>query len=170
MVINNIQNNAKILLTAFRGSSAEKLIKSVNGYKTLILPNDKILDTQKLINAISKEKYDYILSFGQKPVIKDKVHIEMVAKDKEFSITTNFDCEELRKHFNKNGLITKISNNCGTSYCNKLYLNVLKFILQNGMDTKMVFIHIPFEKNITVFDDFSKKIFDAIRCIVGVWQ
>lgn len=94
----------------------------------------------------------------------------MVAKDKEFSITTNFDCEELRKHFNKNGLITKISNNCGTSYCNKLYLNVLKFILQNGMDTKMVFIHIPFEKNITVFDDFSKKIFDAIRCIVGVWQ
>lgn len=84
MVINNIQNNAKILLTAFRGSSAEKLIKSVNGYKTLILPNDKILDTQKLINAISKEKYDYILSFGQKPVIKDKFILKWLQKIKNF--------------------------------------------------------------------------------------
>lgn len=163
---NNTQSHRKILLTAFRGSSAEKLIKGIAGYNTLILPNDKVLDTQKLINVISKEKYDYILSFGQKPVIKDKVHIETLAKDKEFSITTNFDCEELRQHFNKNGLITKISNNCGTSYCNQLYLNGLKYILQNGMDTKMVFIHIPFYKNISEFDDFRKKVFDSIRCIV----
>lgn len=162
----NTQSYRKILLTAFRGSSAEKLIKGINGYKTLILPNDKIMDTQKLINVISKEKFEYIISFGQKPVIKDKVHIETVAKDKEFSITTNFDCEELRQHFIKNGLITKISNNCGTSYCNQIYLNGLKFILQNGMDTKMVFVHIPFNKNITEFDDFCKKIYDSIRCIV----
>lgn len=166
METNNIQNKGKILLTAFRGSSAEKLIKGVNGYKTLILPNDKIMDTQKLINVISKEKYDYILSFGQKPIIKDKVHIEMVANNKEFSIKTNFDFEELMQSCNKNGLISKISNNCGTSYCNQLYLNGLKYILENDMDTKMVFIHIPFYKNITEFDDFRKKIFDSIRCIV----
>lgn len=163
---NNIQNNAKILLTAFRGSSVEKLIKGVNDYKTLILPNDKIMDTQKLINVISKEKFDYILSFGQKPIIKDKVHIETVAKNKEFSIKTNFDCEELRQSFNKNGLISKISNNCGTSYCNQLYLNGLKYILQNDMDTKMVFIHIPFYKNITEFTEFREKIFDSIMYIV----
>lgn len=166
METNNFQNNAKILLTAFRGSSAEKLIKGVNGYKTLILPNDKIMDTQKLISVISKEKFDYILSFGQKPIIKDKVHIETLAKNKEFPIKINFDFEELMQSFNKNGIVSKISNNCGTSYCNQLYLNGLKYILQNDMDTKMVFIHIPFAKNITEFDDFREKVFNSIRCIV----
>ena len=65
-----------------------------------------------------------------------------------------------------NGLVSKISKNCGTSYCNQLYLNGLNYILQNDMDTKMVFIHIPFEKNITKYDNFRERIFNSIRCIV----
>lgn len=72
-------NNKNILLTAFYGSSSELLLKHTEIYKTLILPNDKVKDSERLIDTISKRKFDYIISFGQKPNIKNKVHIETSA-------------------------------------------------------------------------------------------
>lgn len=54
-----------ILLTGFCGTSSELLVKKAN-HKSLILPNDKILDSQILLEEISLQRYDYILSFGQK--------------------------------------------------------------------------------------------------------
>lgn len=151
-----------ILLTAFRYSSAELLIKDTRDYNTLLLPNDKVQDSEKLISAILSKKPDYVISFGQRPNIKNKVHIETTAKDGEIVINTNFDCERLKYLFEQNGVISKISHNAGTSYCNQLYLNVLKYIFQNYIDTKMVLIHIPFMKNISDFDVFYKRIFDTI--------
>ena len=166
-----------ILLTAFCGSSAELLIKDIkvlkeeknfkdaNNYKTLFLQNDKIKDSEKLIDIISSESIDYVLSFGQRPNIKDKVHIETTAKDGEYCINTNFDCDKLKVLFEQNSIISKISHNAGTSFCNELYLNGLKYISQNKPDTKMVFIHIPFTKNITDFDSFRRKLFSVIKGI-----
>ena len=86
-------NGKNILLTAFLGSSSEVLLKSTEIYETLILPNDKINDSVKLIDMISKEKYDYIISFEQKPNINNKVHIETKALNKDIHICTNFDCK-----------------------------------------------------------------------------
>ena len=74
-------SDPKVLLTAFRGSSAEQLIKYVNGFDIIILPNDKVKDSEKLINKIIDGTYDYVFSFGQRPNIKDKVHIETTARN-----------------------------------------------------------------------------------------
>lgn len=158
-------HNPNILLTAFRGTSGESLIKNTENYKTLFLPNDKIKDSKKLIEAISKEKFDYVISFGQRPNIKNKVHIETTARDGEIQINTNFDCEKLRQLFEQNGMIAKISHNAGTSFCNEVYLNGLRYIFQNDLDTQMVFVHIPFAKNIDDLDDLRRKILGAIASI-----
>ena len=158
--------SSNILLTAFRDTSAELLIANTTAYKTLILPNDKIKDSEKLIDAILVERLDYLISFGQRPNIKNKVHIETTARDDDFLISTNFDFDKLKLAFEQNGIVSKISNNAGTSFCNQLYLNGLKYISQNGLNTKMVFVHIPFEKNISDLESFSERIFYAIADIL----
>lgn len=154
--------NKNILLTAFQGTSAELLIQGAKGCATLLLPNDKIKDSEKLIDAISSEKFDYVISFGQRPNIKDKVNIETIAREHESCIYTNFDCDKLKEMFERKGIIAKISTNAGTSFCNQLYWNGLKYIFDNNLKTRMVFVHIPFVKNIADFDRFRKQIFEAI--------
>ncbi len=151
-----------ILLTAFLRSSSEMLIKDIENYKKLILPNDKIKDSQILIEILSRCNFDYIISFGQRPNIKDKVHIETTAKSGGYSIDTNFDCNKLKLLLEKESVPAKISHNAGTSYCNELYYNGLKYIFQNKLKCKMVFVHIPFAKNIDDFYSFQKQIFDSV--------
>lgn len=56
--------NTNILMTAFRGSSAEYLLKRVNNCKTLFLPNDKVKDSEIVIETIVNEKFDYVICFG----------------------------------------------------------------------------------------------------------
>ncbi len=160
-----MENTKNILLTAFRNSSAELLLKHAKNYKTIILPNDKIKDSEKLIDVISGEKFDYIFGFGQRPNIKNKVHIETTARDRNCYIDTDFDREKLNHLFAQKGMVSKISHNAGTSYCNQLYLNGLKYISAKHLDTKMVFIHIPYEKNIKKFDYFCKQIFEVLERI-----
>ena len=72
---------SKVLLTGFRRSSAEQLINKSNGFDTLILPNDKVKDSEKLFNALADGKYDYVFCFGQRPIIKNKIHIETTARN-----------------------------------------------------------------------------------------
>ena len=153
--------NGHILMTAFCGSSAELLLKRVNDCNTLFLPNDKVKDSELLIEAIRNEKFDYVICFGQRPLIKDKVHLETTAREGDFFINTNFDHEKLKGLLEANGVAVKISHNAGTSFCNKLYLNGLKYVVQNNMETRMIFVHIPFVKNITDFDAFCKKVLDV---------
>ena len=155
-------NDSRVLLTAFRGSSAEQLIKYANGFDTLVLPNDKVKDSEKLINKIIDGTYDYVFSFGQKPNIKNKVNIETTARNGITSVETDFDCERLQKLFESNGVVAKISRNAGTSYCNSLYFNGLSYIQNSKLKTKMVFVHIPFLKNIDDTDSFFAKIIDVI--------
>ncbi|MBQ7919480.1 MAG: hypothetical protein IJ324_06030 [Lachnospiraceae bacterium] len=159
-------NTTKILLTAFRGSSAEWLLKGFENYELLLLPNDKIKDSELLIEAISGKNYDYIISFGQRPSIKDKVHIETTAREGDFSIKTNVDCEQLKAQLEQHGVPAKLSHNAGTSFCNQLYLNGLKYIKQNELDTKMVFIHIPYLKNISDWKFLSSAIVKEIDSIL----
>lgn len=151
----------KILMTAFRGTSAQSLVERVTGCKTLFLPNDRIRDSELLIQAISDGCFDEVVCFGQRPLIRDQVHIETTARDQTLSIDTSFDYESLKRLLQANGVAVKISHNAGTSFCNRLYLNGLQYIFQNQLKTKMIFIHIPFAKNITDFDRFCEKILDV---------
>ncbi len=156
------ESKPTILLTAFKGSSAEELLKNADKNNILLLPNDKTKDGELLISAISNGCYDYVICFGQRPNIKNKVHIETTAKDSDLLLNTNWDYEQLDKLLKDNGITSKISHNSGTSFCNSLYFNGLKYISDNRLSTKIIFIHIPYMKNISDFDSFAKTLPDII--------
>ncbi len=155
----------RILLTAFRGSSAELLISDWNEYPQIILPNDKIRDSELVIAALEQENYDYIISFGQKPNIRDKVYVETMGKQGAVCIETSFPWNRLRHLCQERGLSIVISTNAGTSFCNQLYYNGLQYIQQNDINTKMIFIHIPFEKNISDMKCFRLHMQEVLKQI-----
>ena len=157
-----------ILLTAFRGSSAEPLVKDMKGFEILFLPNDKVKDSELLVKKIKHSDYDYIISFGQRPNIKDKVHIETTARDGDVFLKTDFDYEWLLEIFRQNSIQAKLSDNAGTSFCNRLYWNGLRYLAdnQNNRKTKMVFVHVPYEKNISDFRGFKERVFETIKLFV----
>ena len=55
-----------------------------------------------------------------------------------------------------------MSVNAGTYLCNNIYYEGLKYIKQNGIDTKMIFIHIPSIKQGYDFDKLARAISDFI--------
>ena len=154
----------RILLTAFRGTSAELLLKDIKDYETLVLPNDKVRASELLIEKISASDYDYIIAFGQRPNIKDKVHIETTARDGEACMNTEFDYALLQKCFLQNDIPAKLSHNAGTSFCNRLYWNGLRYLAEKVEDkrTKMVFVHVSFTKNISEFETFKERVVKTI--------
>ncbi len=152
-----------ILLTSFKGTSSELLLKGVKDYPVLVLPNDKVRDSALLIKTLSKAHFDYVVSFGQRPNIKDMVHIETTAREGELRLDTVFECERLRMLLEENGIAGKLSQNAGTSFCNRLYWNGLKYIEDNGLETKMVFVHVPFVKNIGDVELFRKRIIKVLK-------
>lgn len=151
-----------ILLTGFCGTSAELLVKRAN-YKSLILPNDKVADSQLLCEEIGLQKYDYVFSFGQKPNIRDRVYLETTARNGNRFINTNFECEKLKNALEQINIPTQISDNAGTSFCNALYWNGLSYIHDKHLSTRMCFLHIPFYKNITDSELFFNRILAAIE-------
>ncbi len=151
-----------ILLTGFEGTSAELLVKKAV-YKSLILPNDKVLDSQILSAEIGRQSYRYVFSFGQKPVIRDKVYLETAARNGDSMIFTDFAYGKLRDALKAEDLEVRISDNAGTSFCNALYWNALAYIRDHGLETKMVFVHIPFCKNMTEMDGFFDKVLKAVE-------
>lgn len=66
----------KILMTAFRNTSSQKLIFHCIA-DTLIIENDKKKCAEQSGNAVKQVTYNLIFCFGQRHNIKDKVHIEI---------------------------------------------------------------------------------------------
>ena len=154
-------NETRILLTAFLGTSAEDLVQG-SKYRLLLLPNDKVKDSELLIEMLSTESFDYVVSFGQRPNIKNKVHIETTAKAGDMCMDTGFDYGRLQNVFEQKGIDARISGNAGTSFCNQIYFNGLKYIGQSGLNTQMVFVHVPFLKNVDNFEEFRKRVLEVI--------
>lgn len=150
----------KILLTVFRGTSSEKLISHYLA-DTLIIENDKKRCAEQIENAVKQGTYDIIFCFGQRPNIKDKVHIETQCQMGDSVLKTAFDCEALCRAFEQNGIASKLSHNAGTSYCNHLYYSGLS--ASENTKAQIVFVHIPFEKNISDFDEFAMKIIKTVN-------
>ena len=154
-----------ILVTAFRNTSAELLVRGISDSDILLLPNDKVLDSEKLISTLSNRKYDSIISIGQRPNIKDKVHVETMAREGLLSIGTTFDCDMLVRLFEEAGIQAKLSCNAGTSYCNCLYFYGLRYLREKQPEAQMVFVHVPFQKNITDFEHFRRQFLRVIAYI-----
>lgn len=155
-----------VLITAFLGTSAQVLVRNAeldSQCKVLYLPSDKVRDSEMLIEALKQEQFDLIISLGQCPNIKDKVHVETRACKGNESIESDFDCEKVKCIFEQAGLSVKLSCNAGTSFCNELYWNGLRYIEENKRKTKMVFLHVPFEKNISDAEVFKQKLFAGLK-------
>lgn len=157
----------EILLTGFCGTSSELFVKKA-GCKSLILPNDRILDSRILLTEVERQDYKYIFSFGQKPNIRDKVYIETVAKCENKCLHTNFAYDNLQVALRKENITVRISDHAGTSFCNTLYWNVLEYIRNRELRVKMIFLHIPFCKNITAPEDFYERIWKGVgNCLLS---
>ena len=135
----------KLTILAFKNTSAELLVKGLD-FPTVLLPSDKIKDSE--IAKAEIEKSSIIICFGQKPQIKNKICLELIAKNQGEIIKTNFEIEPLKHLLETNDITFTESQNPGTSYCNLVYWNSLNYIKAQKLNCKFLFIHIPFEKNI----------------------
>ena len=146
----------KILYTAFNGknNSSKLLLDLINNNNKLYLKNSFITSVDELINKIKSNEYDLIISFGKAPLPKDTIKIETKAKN-EYILETNYDYIKLKNSLDKKYKVI-ISDNAGNYLCNNLYYYGLKYIKENNLKTKMIFIHIPSINYISNITNLSK--------------
>jgi len=152
-----------ILLTAFEGksNSAKVLLDNLSSglhSEKLYLRNERDISVSQVISKLEENNYSFIFAFGQKPVIKNKIYLETVGRSAEKNETTSYSYSDLAFHLSRAGYPVHISQNAGTSYCNHLYFHILEYISRNRLNTKMLFIHIPYLKNITDISNMAEAI------------
>ena len=131
----------RILLAAFSGTSSEMLLEGMQEDK-LFLPSDMQRDGELLTASIAQKSYRYVICFGQKPVLQNKVKIERRALRQENAIYTEFPCDALKQLFEKNGITAELSDRPGCSYCNNVYRKGLEYLYDGKCKTKIVFVHV----------------------------
>lgn len=141
----------KILYTAFNGkSNSSKILLDniiVEEDNKLYLKNSFKTSVEQLSNKLKKDKYDLIISFGQAPIDKETIKIETRGNGIDY-FETDYDYNNLKKLFEKNGFNVVISKDAGNYLCNNIYYNGLKYIRENNLKCKMIFVHIPQIDNI----------------------
>ena len=139
----------KVLYTAFNGknNSSKILLDAIHTKNKLYLKNSFNTSVTQLINKIKNNDYDLVISLGQAPIEKDTIKIETKA-NMENCFKTNFDFTNLKNNLEENFKLI-ISGNAGNYLCNNVYYYGLKFIYENNLKTKMIFIHIPKINNIS---------------------
>lgn len=151
---------SKITLLAFKNTSAESLVKGMD-FPTFLLPSDKEKDTEILLPQIEKSKN--IICLGQKPGLKNKLALELLAKLGRQSLSTNFDLKNFEKELETNNIPYAESHRPGTSFCNLLYWNGLKFIKENNLNCRLLFIHLPFLENMGNVEELKKGLERVIK-------
>ena len=141
----------KILYTAFNGkSNSSKILLDniiVEEDNKLYLKNSLKTSVEQLSNKLKKDRYDLIISFGQAPIDKETIKIETRGNGIDY-FETDYDYNNLKKLFEKNGFNVVISKDAGNYLCNNIYYNGLKYIRENNLKCKMIFVHIPQIDNI----------------------
>ncbi|GKX65358.1 hypothetical protein [Inconstantimicrobium mannanitabidum] len=139
-------NSAKILLD---------LINPRNKVNKLYLENDFSICKNQLELQIKAVNYDYVIVFGQKPVTK-AICIETTAKGQQYDYQTNYEYASLVECLKFNNCKVKLSNNPGNYLCNYVYFSGLEYIIKNNLNTKLLFVHTPYLKNIISIDVVGK--------------
>lgn len=141
----------KILYTAFNGkSNSSKILLDniiVEEDNKLYLKNSFKTSVEQLSKKLKKDRYDLIISFGQVPIDKETIKIETRGNGIDY-FETDYDYNNLKKLFEKNGFNVVISKDAGNYLCNNIYYNGLKHIRENNLKCKMIFVHIPQIDNI----------------------
>ena len=145
----------KLNLLAFTNTSAELLVKGMD-FPSVFLPSNKIKDSE--IARASIHKSSCIICFGQKPQIKNKICLELIAKNQNEIINTNFEIDSFKQALEEHKLPYSESRNPGTSYCNLVYWNSLNYIKEKNLDCKFLFIHIPFLENMNNLSELQEKL------------
>ena len=149
-----------ILYTAFNGkdNSSKILLDNIkiSDEHKLYLRNSFITSVKQLQKKIKLDNYDLIVSFGQAPLEQDNIRIEIVGKDKTEIYESDFDYSQLKEKLEKNNYKTDVSRDAGNYYCNNIFFNGLKYIKENNLKCKMIFIHIPFIDKICNIEKLSK--------------
>ena len=147
----------KILYTAFKGStnSSKILLDNIKSTHKLYLTNSFKTSVKELIKELNNN-YDLIISFGQSPLDLDTIKIETTANGEE-KLKTNYDYNDLVSRLENNYKVI-ISNNAGNYLCNNIYYHGLKYIKDNNLKTKMIFIHIPKKDKISNVENLAKHI------------
>ena len=148
----------RVLYTAFKGktNSSKILLDKINSDNKIYLTNSFTTSVKELIDRIKSNEYDVIVAFGQAPIESDTIKIETTARAEE-CLVTDYDFENIKNNIEKEYKVV-ISNNAGNYLCNNIYYNGLKYIKENGLKTKMIFIHIPKINNINNIEELSKLI------------
>ena len=138
-----------VLYTAFNGksNSSKILLDAITASDKLYLKNSFNTSVIQLINKIKDNNYDLVVSLGQAPIEKDTIKIETRASMEDY-YETNYDFYKLKSNIEKDFKVI-ISDNAGNYLCNNVYYYGLKFINENKLNTKMIFIHIPKISNIS---------------------
>ena len=160
-LLNNM-NQGKVALLAFKNTSAELLVKGMD-FPTVFLPSDKLQDSEIAKEEIKKSSI--IICFGQKPQIKNKIYLELIAKNQNEIINTNFEIDSFKQALEEHKLPYSESRNPGTSYCNLVYWNSLNYIKEKNLDCKFLFIHIPFLKNLNSLSELQEKLNIMIKSL-----
>ncbi len=150
----------KNLLIGFEGdtNSTKLLLDGISSdFNKIYLLNDKLKSVKQVVEVLERENIGFILAIGQKPVIKDKICLELQGRHNDIIYYTQYPVDDILNFFNGKYDV-KLSKNAGTSFCNNLYFNILNYIEENDLKTKILFIHIPMLKNISDFYRFSKVI------------
>jgi pyroglutamyl-peptidase len=142
-----------ILCTGFKGNknSSKVLLDNISrsiDLNCLYIDNDFLKSEIQLKDKMEEKKYDLIFAFGQKPVIKT-IYIEKTGTNGSEKLETNYNYIVLKIFLEKYFRI-KISENAGKYLCNNIYYKGLKYIFDNKLKTKIIFIHIPYLNNIDI--------------------
>ena len=148
----------KILYTAFNGqdNSSKILLDKITteSKDKLYLRNSFDTSVKQLINKL--KNYELIISFGQAPLDKDLIKIEVIGKKDKDLYKTDFNYSKIKEDIENKGFKVDISEDAGNFLCNNLYFNGLKYIKENNVNTKMIFIHIPKIENISNIELLAK--------------
>ncbi len=139
----------RVLLAGFMGdnNSAKVILDKCSArLPKLYLENDSNTCASQMQAAVV-EHYDLILILGQKPDVK-AVYIERMGRSSTSEFQTSFDFSDFAQHLKASGYSVKISDNAGNYLCNHVYYHGLKDIYETNIPTEMLFVHIPYLKNI----------------------
>lgn len=111
-----------ILVAGFKGedNSSKILIDKIDNKDKLYLENDFAISEEQLKTQLSKNSYNEIIIFEQKPVTR-KIYIELSAHKKSFVYYTNYDFNVINQFLKNNNYKTVISCDAGDYLCNNIF-------------------------------------------------